>query len=119
MFDQLSEANNKITVMNKKVQQLDQQNESLKKECVEMHEKYSDKSKEKAKLQELYNSLKRKYDQAFRDNIHTNSNSPDLTVSNQWYCYNTKSKFVFLKTDAKTSISSNVWKGWYQACARK
>ena len=59
---------------------MDQTNENLKKECLDMHEKYSDKTKEKAKLQELYNSLKRKYDQAFRENIQSSSVAQDSLI---------------------------------------
>lgn len=72
------ETSNTNSMLVKKIQTLDEHNDTIKKDFTELQEKYSEKMREKAKLQDLYNSLKRKYDQVFREGLRVRYNSsPD------------------------------------------
>ena len=72
------ETSNTNSLLVKKIQTLDEHNDTIKKDFTELQEKYSEKMREKAKLQDLYNSLKRKYDQVFREGLRVRySSSPD------------------------------------------
>lgn len=79
--EQLIEAKSKISVLSKRLQSVDQQQESQKKELLELQDKYAEKLREKSKLQELYNALKRKYDQIARDNLSTRMISPERHIT--------------------------------------
>lgn len=58
----LIEAKSQISLLTQKLQNTSEQLESQKSQFLDLQEKYSQKSREKNKLQELYNGLRRKSD---------------------------------------------------------
>ena len=55
--------------MSKRAHSTDQEHEMTRKELSDLQDKYQDRVREKTKLEELYNTLKRKYDQMCRESI--------------------------------------------------
>jgi predicted RNase H-like nuclease (RuvC/YqgF family) len=65
--ESLLSAESQISVLSSRLETASEEIESHKQEIIELHEKCNQKSREKSKLQELYNSLKRKYENKTSD----------------------------------------------------
>lgn len=86
-MEQLQKMQSQCQKWAKKCEMLEQENESLSKDKQEIQEKYSEKSRQKRKLDEMYDQLRSEYESVKRSSIQpaTNfysRNEPDL-FSNQ------------------------------------
>ena len=85
-MEKLNETKVKLQGATERLQATEEQYEITKREFQNIQEKYTEKVRERNKLQELYNNLKRKYDQTYRDNGRASSPIGESVVSP----YNTK-----------------------------
>ena len=65
----------------KRLETSNEEHDMTKKEFDELQNKYQDKVREKSKLEELYNSLKRRYDQTCRENANLGIRIPTMMTS--------------------------------------
>jgi len=79
--ERLIEAQNKITMLSHQYETLKDERESSRKELSELKEKYAEKSRQKRKLAELYEQLKKKYGEPTMAGSTSNFNSPRSSPS--------------------------------------
>jgi len=68
--EKLEEAQAKISTLRKQLEAMRKEAESNKKEIGDLQEKYSDKARQKRKLEELYEALKQKVEVAYPSHPH-------------------------------------------------
>jgi hypothetical protein len=68
--EKLEEAHNKISMLRKQLEVMRKETENDKKEIGELQEKYSDKARQKRKLEELYEALKHKLEVGYPSQRH-------------------------------------------------
>jgi chromosome segregation ATPase len=69
--EQLVDVKSRLSMMSKRLQTTETEHEMTRKELGELQDKYQDRVREKQKLEELYNTMKRKYDQSCRESLQT------------------------------------------------
>jgi len=69
--EKLEDAHNKISTLRKQLEAMRKEAENDKKEIIDLQEKYSDKARQKRKLEELYETLKQKVESGCPSRPHT------------------------------------------------
>ncbi|GAM23724.1 hypothetical protein SAMD00019534_068990 [Acytostelium subglobosum LB1] len=95
----------KIDQMKKQIEYLKKENESDKKEIVELSEKCAEKTRQKRKLEELYENLKRKLEEVPSYNSISSNISNTSGLGNTQFAFSTGSS----STTTTTTFSPNVY----------
>jgi E3 ubiquitin-protein ligase CCNP1IP1 len=79
--DKLVEVESKVKLLNNNTKTMEENQENFQREYKELQEKYQSTTREKVKLSELYNQLKRKHDRLLQESliVRANTAAPDAT----------------------------------------